>query len=239
MKKVFHAILFISLTLVLQACFQTEMAIPAEFVETESPQPASPAWYALNHSQLSFAVEIIDEELQISPQKRSRTCEFKLPNGRLKGTNNGEWGGELMFIPLDTSRPAIKILDGNIVSIFKYLGDIFVLEGLAHMGRSRGVLRWLIIDGETFFSEKIMDFDDAPEVVSVEDDRLLIATHSGFCVIKDLKREWVFKDAFWGGLGVNSIAVQDDHHVFMGISGGIVKLDLTTKELTFYQSDQQ
>jgi len=56
--------------------------------------------------------------------------------------------------------------------------------------------------------------------------------------VQDFKKELFFKETFSTSLYPNSIAVLDGKNVFLGIRSGIVKLDLTTKTLTFYKDDK-
>jgi hypothetical protein len=73
---------------------------------------------------------------------------------------------------------------------------------------------------------------------SIYQDKFLIATHERFYVVKDFKKELIFQDTYWSDLYPNSIAVFDDKNVFIGMRGGIVKLDLTTKTFKFYKNDK-
>ena len=69
-------------------------------------------------------------------------------------------------------------------------------------------------------------------------DKFLIATFENFYIVQDFKKEIVFEKMFWRGLAPNSIAVLDDKNVFIGITSGIIKLDLTEKILKFYKNDK-
>ena len=104
------------------------------------------------------------------------------------------------------------------------------------MGINEGALYELHISDNNFTFEKLLDFDDAPEAFEIYGDRFLIATHGNFYVVKDFKKELIVKDAFWKSLYPNSIAVLDDKNIFLGIRGGVVKLDLTTKTFKFYKN---
>jgi hypothetical protein len=236
----------IKTTIILQALLiqsllssgQTNLIIPFEFVETKTPKSGSDEHSTLNHSKNEFAVKNINGKLEIKKAIYERKCELKLSNGTLIGINHGEWGGKLSFQPTDTTEKTVEITEGNIKFIFNFKDKIYFIEGLAHLGTSEGALYELDTKNDSFTYKKLLDFEDAPEAFAIDQDKFLIATHSNFYVVKDFKKELIFKDAFWGNLYPNSIAVFDDKNVFLGIRSGIVKLDLTTKTLKFYKNDK-
>lgn len=226
------------LMLNLSSCAQTHITIPSNFVETIPPKIDSDEHYTLKYSENEFAVKNINGTLEIKKAIYESNCELKLPNGKLIGENHGEWGGKLSFQPTDTTQKAIEITSGNIKFIFNFKNKIYFIEGLAHLGMSTGAIYEIETKNDSFSFNKILDFEDAPEAFAIYQDKLLIATYSNFFVIKDFKKELIFKDTFWNGLYPNSIAVFDDKNVFLGIRSGIVKLDLTTKTLKFYKNDK-
>ncbi len=232
--------LFIILTLFSLTSFgQNPVIIPKEFIETIPPKVGSDEWYPLNHSQNKFEVKIIDEKLEVEKVNKTNKCELNISNGKLIGINNGEWGGKLTFIPIDTNKQNIEIKSGNIKFIFTFKEKIYFIEGLAHMGYSGGAIFELDTIENKFSYNKLVDFDDAPEAFTIYQDKFLIATHEKFYVVKDFKKELVFQDAFWRSLYPNSIAVLDEENVFLGIRGGIVKLNLKDKTLKFYKYDNK
>lgn len=235
MKRGLFFVVFVFLLLTFCACGQPQIIIPLEFVETIPPKPESAEWFSLNYSQNEFRTEIIDRQLTISKTKEKDRCEFKLSNGTLIGINRGEFGGQLKFLPLDTTQKEIVIKGGNIEFIFPFKEKIYFIEGLAHMGYSGGALYELEITNNKFVFKKLLDFEDAPEAFTIYQDKFLIAGHESFYIIKNFKKEIILEETFWDNLYPNSIAVFDDKNVFIGIRSGIVKLDLTTKDLRFYK----
>jgi hypothetical protein len=220
------------------SCGQTKVFIPKEFVETVPPKAGSSEWYPLNLSRNEFAVKIIDGKLEIKKVDEVNECELNISNGKLVGVNRGEWGGTLTFVPTDTTKSKVEIKRGNIKFIFAYKDNVYFIEGLAHMGYSGGAIFKLDTTDNKFTYNQLVDFDDAPEAFTIYQDKFLIATHKGFYVVKDFKKELIFQDTFWSSLYPNSIAVLDDKNVFIGMRSGIVKLDLTTKTLKFYKNDK-
>ncbi len=230
--------IFIFSLICLTSCGQAPVAIPEGFVETKPPKPGSSEWYTLNHSAHDFAVKITDGKLEIEKATETQTCELHISNGKLIGINKGEWGGKLSFEPADSTKSKVDIKRGNIKFIFNFKDKIYFIEGLAHLSSSSGALFELDTTGHTFTYRKLVDFEDAPEAFTIYQDKILIATHQGFYVVKDFEKELVFQNTFWHSLYPNSMAVLDDHNVFIGMRSGIVKLDLRSKTLKFYKYDK-
>jgi len=226
----------------LTSCRQKTINIPLDFIETTPPKNGSPDWYTLNYSNNEFRVTTNYGQIAINKVEKVRQkgdkCELRLPNGTLVGIDRGEWGGALTFSSTDTTMNPVEIKTGNIKFLFTFKDKIYFIEGLAHLSMSEGALFELDTVDESFTYKKLLDFEDAPEAFTIYGDKFLIATHENFYVVKDFKKELVFKGTFWSGLYPNSIAVIDNKNVFLGIRSGLVKLDLTTKTMKFYKYDK-
>jgi len=233
--KHFYLQLFFSLFFIFTCCGQNNIVIPKEFKETAPPKVWSDKWYDLNHSNNSYKVEILKSKLKIDAAKDVSECKLEIETGTLLGTDGGEFGGKLIFIPNDKSKSEIKITRGNINFLFRFKNKIYFISGLAHMTFNGGGMFELKADGDNFTFEKIIEFESAPFAFTIYNDKLLVAGDKDFYVITNLKKQIIFKDVFWEGLYPNSIAVANDKNVFVGIRGGIVKLDLTAKKLKFYK----
>lgn len=227
--------MIVFLLLNLTACAQIKVDIPKNLVETEIPKISTDKWRELNYARNEFDVKIIDNKLNIEKVKERNTAELKIDSGNLIGINRGEWGGKLSFIPNDKDKKEIEIKEGNIKFVFEFNDKIYFIEGLAHLSYSGGAIFELKKDGENFSYENIMKFDDAPEAFTIYGNKLLIATHRNFYVVENFKKELIFENTFWSSLYPNSIAVVDNENVYMGIRSGLVKLDLTNKNITFYK----
>ncbi|MGZ4056921.1 MAG: hypothetical protein ACXVPU_02850 [Bacteroidia bacterium] len=222
----------------LTSCGQTPVNIPKEFIETVPPKLGSSEWYKLNYSNNEFGVKIIDGKLEIKKVDEVNECELNISNGKIVGVNRGEWGGKLTFVPTDTTKKSVEIKSGNIKFIFTFKDKVYFIEGLAHLSMSSGALYELDNNNDSFSFKKLLDFEDAPEAFTIHQDKFLIASHKNFYVVKDFKKELIIQNAFWSNLYPNSIAALDEKNVFLGIRGGIVKLDLTTKTLKFFKNDK-
>lgn len=230
-------LLFLSLFL-LKSFGQNSIEVPSEFKKTTLPKAGSVEWHKLNMHNNEFQVfSNTNEKLEVSKYKGSRTCEIKTSDGKFIGIDVGEWGGKLLFVPTESAKKSFTIKDGNIKFIFSYKDKIYFIEGISHMSFSAGALFELDISVDKISYKRILDFDDSPEAFTIYQDQIFIASHKNFYIIKDLKKEVIFENTFWISLYPNSIAVFNDENVFVGMRGGIVKLDLIKKSQTFYKSD--
>jgi hypothetical protein len=234
-KTMNRILMIVFLLLNLTACAQIQVDIPKNLVETEIPKVSTDKWRELNYARNEFGVKIIDNKLNIEKVKERNTAELKIDDGNLIGINRGEWGGKLSFIPNDKDKKEIEIKEGNIKFVFEFNDKIYFIEGLAHLSYSGGAIFELKKERENFTYENIMEIDDAPEAFTIYGNKLLIATHRNFYVVENFKKELIFENTFWSSLYPNSIAVVDNENVYMGIRSGLVKLDLTNKNITFYK----
>jgi hypothetical protein len=212
--------------------------IPTDFIETNPPKFESDDWYTLNHSQNEFGVKIIDNKLEIKKVKTVNRCELKILEGTLIGIDNGEFGGQLSFQPNKTTEKTVKINRGNIKFIFNYKDKIYFIGGYSHQVTSTGALYELERINNIFTFKLLVDFEDAPFAFTIYEDKFLVATNENFYIVKDFKKELLFKKTFWRSLYPNSIAAFNDTDVLIGIRSGIVKLDLKQKTFKFYKNDK-
>jgi len=128
------------------------------------------------------------------------------------------------------------ITRGNVKFIFHYGDSLYVMGGLAHMGLNFGGLYTLCMKSDSFVVAKSMELDSAPMAMTVYNDTIYVATDGGFWIIKKEQKQQIFKHLFWGGgLYPNSIAVADEHHVYVGMRGGYATIDLPASNIKFYQ----
>jgi len=234
--KTKYLFFFILLTLCFASYGQNYQSIPKDFIETIPPKVESEEWYKLNNSHNEFGVKISNGKLAIEKTKENNKCSLKITDGTLVGMDGGEFGGQLIFEPDDKTKSTIKINRGNVKYIFNYKDKIYFILGYAHMATSTGALYELERKNNDFTSKILIDFGDAPQAFTIYKDKFLVATFENFFIVQDFKKELVFEKIFWYALYPNSIAVVDDENVFVGIRGGIVKIDLKEKTLKFFKN---
>lgn len=205
-----------------------------DFVEAKIPIAGGDEWFELNHSRNEFKVSIDKGVVKISKVGQASNAILEIDGGQLIGTDRGEWGGMIAFFPKGTKDKKL-IKEGNVNFIFRYKNQIFFMEGLAHLSYNKGAMYRLDNDNENFSYEKVIEFEDAPEAITVVGDSIFIASHESFFLVNNLNKELVFKDLFWRSLYPNSIAIIDNNNIYVGHRSGFTKLDIDKKEIHFYK----
>jgi hypothetical protein len=231
---------------------QATVVIPENFVETTPPKAFSAEWRKLSSSDDYFVFKITNKKLEVKTRKEITEKEYepeedeyifgvnselKITGGTLIGRDYGEWGGKLSFQSADTTQKSIKIMKGNIRYIFTFKGKIYFINGVNYMLENLGgELYELHTANNQFTYKKILDFEGVPYVLEIYNEKFLVATSRGFYIIHNFKNETTIEDEFWPSLYPTSIAAFDDENIFIGISGGIVKIDIINKTMKFYKS---
>jgi hypothetical protein len=169
----------------------------------------SEKWFELNRSY--DRKYYIDENGNITIKKEENISEHSLEinGGRLIGTNHGEWGGNLIF---EKNGKQYPILKGNIVGLFIYKNDIYVLEGLSHLSLNSGQI--IKLKKDFWQTELPIDISiklaEAPAVYTIYKDTLYIIGSN--IIMFDGKKltKIIQEENFWGrGLYPESIFVND------------------------------
>ncbi|MEM0575516.1 hypothetical protein [Flavobacterium polysaccharolyticum] len=198
---------------------QSKLEIPNNYKETEIPKENSEEHRKLNYSE-DISIKLNGKKIKTFKTQRKKDSEFKFQKGFLIGTDHGEWGGKLTFKINDNE---IVIKEGNIFSIFEIDGKIYFMEGLAHGATNYGKIYALEYTIDKFSYHKVLELPDEPEVFTITNNKIYIATFENLLIIKDWKIEYKMK-GFWKSLYPNSIIVENENSVFLGIRGGIVQI---------------
>ena len=215
---------------------QKTIAIPQDFVEINPPIVNSDEWFLLNKNINSFEININDGNLDIRKTWMKNKHELKIPTGTLYGTAGGEWGGLLIYVPFTDPKKQIEIEFANITSIFLYKNQIYITAALNYWNATGVMYKLNIEEEKRFIYEKVFDFEDVPLALTVYNDNLLIATEKNLYIVNDFKKELILENTCWNGLYPNSIAVIDENNVFVGMKGGIARLNLETRTMRFYKN---
>ena len=214
-----------------------QFKLSTDFIKVKPPKFGTNEYFFFNHSANGeFGVEITSGELEIKKVRYHDTCELKIPSGKLIGIDHGEFsGGKLLFVPSDTAQSVTTIKYCNVGFVFIYKNKIHFMEVNGGPGFSDGTLYMLDTTNQTFSCKELIYFDDVPCAYATYNDKLLVATDKRFYVVTDYNTHLVIDNAFWTGMYPNSIAVKDDENIFLGMRGGIAKLNLTTKVVQLYK----
>jgi hypothetical protein len=207
---------------------------PDSFRETPPPPVWSAAWSKLNFGP-GYSVKNVAGKLVVETSSEQQSTQLQTPDGTFLGQDNGEYGGQLLFQSAANPTTPVRIKEGNIRLIFQAHGQVYFIEGLAHLSMSSGALYQITGTAPAFTCVKLADFDDAPEAFAVVGNDVYIAQSRGFTILRNLQKEVVLAKTFWSGLYPNSVAVFNQDEVCIGLRGGYVRLNTRTKAFQFFQ----
>jgi hypothetical protein len=128
---------------------------------------------------------------------------------------------------------SVKILSDVVSSVFKYKDSLYMV------GRS---MYSVDLKKNTFTTKRVLSFKDEggfPDNILAAaplGKEMLVATSYDFYIVdSSWKKKLIFDRLGWRGLYLNSIAVLDEHHIYLGMRGGFAKIDLTTKQIVYYK----
>lgn len=199
-----------------------------EFVESKPPEPGTKEWMKSNHGD-AFIVEI-KGGLDVRPPKKGElnSSQIVFDAGEVKyiGIDKGEFGGGLY---IDSVKEGKKpFFDGNIDALVPIGDDLYIIEGLAHMGFNGGSVHAIRNFKKPSKPERITLLPSAPEAILIDEvyankqKGIVIVGHDSFMIlIPDNELLILYHDTFWGSLYPSSIVKYQDHYV-VGIRGGVV-----------------
>lgn len=205
-----------------------------DFKEIKLPEINTKEWSELNYSQHAFQVPADYGEIRITKASKEKKATLEVEDGKLVGTDRGEWGGKIEFLS-NGAKEGRLIKEGNVKSIFKLKEQVYFIEGLAHLSSSKETMFRLDKSEGNWIPIKVIDFEDAPEAMGILGNNIYVASHESFFVIRDIKKEKIFSDTFWSSLYPNSVAIIDENNIYLGLRGGFAKLDITKKKIRFFR----
>jgi hypothetical protein len=173
----------------------------------------------------------------VAGQFRGASVYFAVDDGWLVGFNKGEFGAALYWFSADGQR-SYKISGHQVISFFSQGSGIYAIEGLAHMGLSRGsIVRIDRPSGEAHWqASTVTTLPQAPYAVAVRPDGRMLLTLSGALVSvgKDGKLTTLLADAPWGVLYPNSSVLSaDGEKLYVGMRQYVAEVDIPTAKLRF------
>jgi hypothetical protein len=196
------------------------------WIEADPPKPGTGEWMKSNQGN-AFIVRMEEDLLVRVPEDGELDpSEVVFEAGPIKyiGLNRGEFGGGLYINAVGQGEE--PFFPGNIVALVPLGDDLYVIEGLAHMGTNGGSIHAIRNFKEPSAPERITLLPSAPEAVLVDttNDKpiIVIVGHDSLMIFEPDKRlRVIHHDAFWGSLYPSSLVKYHEYYVF-GIRGGVV-----------------
>ena len=260
-----------SLIIFIICCFASTSVYPVEFDDVlnrnnfkEYPIPiyGDSAWTDANRSSLTYSVQQSNGTIRIREDGKSdsKIIEYNAGNIKYKGTNRGEWRGELTATFSDGTKK--KLIDDNIVSINQYKpkhlritddkiffedgkSGLYIFTGLSHLGSSQGAI-YVVEDYDTHPAVKRLTIlPDAPLVTITDknnnDNTYFIIIGPRTVMTYDPNRdtlEILLIDQFWWGMYPKS-AVKKNDEILIGMRSGVVVVNISgSKKVRYFKKDE-
>ncbi|MER3329081.1 MAG: hypothetical protein RIF34_05830 [Candidatus Kapaibacterium sp.] len=201
----------------------------------DPPIYKSEEWYSIKFSDDEYHVENKNNKLIVINAVRSNEVKLSLLDGKLIGIDEGEWGGQLNFLPADSTKLPFEVKNGNINHLFSYKEEIYLIDGLSHMGYDKGALYKLNLFKDTITYDLVEEFDSNPKAFTIYNEKYYIISNKYFIVIDNQKKDTIIDGSYWKELDPNSIAVFDDNNIFIGMKGAFAKVNKNDKTIKFYR----
>lgn len=220
-------------------------------------------FYKANHARLHWQVYLDEGAVRALPSgslplsRRKQVPEFDtrvdgfifahtaqlVDDGWLIGFNQGEFGAALYWFSMDGSK-SYKVSDHQLEEFFEIGGEIYAIEGLAHLRFNRGSFIRLDRDmeSERWMASTILEFPSAPNVgVLGKDETLYVVLSNGIVAVKSSDElTVVMPKASWGGLYPSSAVLsQDGSGLYIGMRQFVGKYDLRHKEFSLLIPDKE
>lgn len=206
--------------------------------------------YAANYSPLSWYVFRRGHTLAASPEAsrpRSPRPPFlpaegkradgivaqRIDDGWLVAFNHGEFGAELSWFSED-GKENRKISIHHVVEFVRWQGKWHAIEGLAHLGSSRGSLIELDRSQGAWQTRTVTQLPAAPSAVSAKANGNLLITLSDSLVElePDGRLRILLADAPWMGLyATSSIWDEETGTLYIGMRQYVARYEIATSTL--------
>lgn len=139
---------------------------------------------------------------------KSPSSIIRVSDGWLIAYNRGEWGGSLWWFSNDGNEN-YRISSHQIIQFLRYRDRIFALDGLSHLGESRGTVIEIALAAKRW---KVSTFVELPScgvaISEVPDGRVCVLTSDMlFALALDKKLELLLPAPDWDSLAPSSLAV--------------------------------
>lgn len=150
----------------------------------------------------------------------------KVTDGWIVGFNAGEFGAGLWWYSPD-GRDRIHISSDQVITYLRSHARLFALSGLDHLGLSYGSIIELVqLDDKRWKSITLAKLRYQPDAAFVADDETIfvVAGDTLVRIRRDGTVSTMVEKAFWRGRRPNSIVVDAEGSVYIGMVGGVASV---------------
>ncbi|HPN58240.1 MAG TPA: hypothetical protein PLU11_03665 [Chitinophagaceae bacterium] len=155
---------------------------------------------------------------------------IKVTDGYLVAFWRGEFGASLFWFSDDGTR-YYKINGASAVQFIERNGEIYAINGLAHLDMSNGILFKIDRENNKWVANKYLELPFAPYAVSLDSNNdFIVVTSDNLIKINRKKRiKTLLKTDFWQGLYPTSSVIEGEY-CYIGMRKGVYKFNLRTKD---------
>ncbi len=169
---------------------------------------------------------------KINSDEKEKLSALPVTDGYLVGFFRGEWGGHLDWFSKD-GKDHYPISDDEIVQFIKTDGGNYAIQGLNHMGESRGSVVAIEKKATKWVSKEYLKLPLAPYAIASDSKKnfFIITSNSLLKIDSNKKITTLIKKGVWNsGFYSNSISiVVRDNIVYAGMRAGVYKYSLLTR----------
>ncbi|MFY2763380.1 hypothetical protein [Arenimonas sp. MALMAid1274] len=160
----------------------------------------------------------------------------KVSDGWLVVFNRGEFGGALYWFSPDGERN-YRISPHQVVDFFLVGKRLHAVEGLAHLGLSRGSVIALDRVKGQWQASTVAELPAAPYAVAPQGGAVHLVLSSSVVTLRDGRIETVLPETPWDMLYPTSAAFGADGRLYVGLRQYVARADLAAGKLEFLVPD--
>ena len=171
-----------------------------------------------------------DGIITTSKKKYIKEHVLNTNQGILIGTDNGEWGGELIY--KNKQDENITIYNNNILGIFYFHDDIYFLRGIAHGYINEGYLISLKWNGSSYMFDKKYSLKEETAIYYIYDNNLYLLSYHSLEKFDGYKVELYLTNEIIKGFDPGCMII-NENGIFIGAMGCVVVIEDKKKVKVF------
>lgn len=171
------------------------------------------------------------EKSKVGTRMFGNRLVLQVNDGYLVGFNGGEFGASLYWFAKD-GKSNYEVSGDQIDQYITRDGEIYAIQGLAHMGMSYGSIITINKVKGKWVTNDYLKLPSAPAAIVLDSDNNFIVITSRSLLKVDAKRNitTLVDKGFWEALLYPNSAIVKNGILYSGMRGGVYQYNLTTGE---------
>jgi hypothetical protein len=168
-----------------------------------------------------------DTTVKLQDSKAPAYLFAKVDDGWIAAYNMGEFGSAVYWFN-ENGKKKRKLSNHQVNEFLFDQKRIFAVEGLAHLGLSRGSMIELRKERDKWISEQFIPLPGSAEAIAKVSSGNYVIVTSDMLLRVNLKKEVniLIPNGNWGTLYPNSVAIDDDGFIFIGMRQFVARCKL-------------